>query len=181
MADSALQGTHATTAPADSGAGGLPQFDLAQWPGQMVWMLIIFGVMFALFAKVFVPSVGGTIADREDRISGDVGEARRLRDEADAQAAAAAAEMAQARAAAQKLALDAKAKAHADAAKREAAEEARLAATLAKAEAAINATREKAMGHVREIAADTAQAIVEKLTGVVATAAELKAATGGKA
>jgi len=166
MADEALQGTHATTAPADSGAGGLPQFDLAQWPGQMVWMLIIFGVMFALFAKVFVPSVGGTIADREDRISGDVGEARRLRDEADAQAAAAAAETAQGRAAAQKLALDAKAKAHADA---------------AKAEAAINTTREKAMGHVREIASDTAQAIVEKLTGVAATAGELNAASAGKA
>ena len=181
MAASTLQPTQATTAPADSGAGGLPQFDLAQWPGQMVWMLIIFGVMFALFAKVFVPSLGGTIADREDRISGDVGEARRLRDEADAQAAAAAADTAQARAAAQKLALDAKAKAQAAAAKREAAEEARLAATLAKAEAAINATREKAMSHVREIAAGAAQAIVEKLTGVAATAAELTTASRGKA
>ena len=181
MAADALQGTHATTAPADSGAGGLPQFDLVQWPGQMVWMLIIFGVMFALFAKVFVPSVGGTIADREDRISGDVGEARRLRDEADAQAAAAAAETAQGRAAAQKLALDAKAKAQAEAAKREAAEEARLAGTLSRAEAAINATRERAMGNVREIATDTAQAIVEKLTGTSVTAAELQAASGGKA
>jgi F-type H+-transporting ATPase subunit b len=181
MADNALQGTHATTAPADSGAGGLPQFDLAQWPGQMVWMLIIFGVMFALFAKVFVPSVGGTIAEREDRISGDVGEARRLRDEADAQAAAAAAETAQARAAAQKLALDAKSKAKAEAATREAAEEAKLATTLSHAEAAINRTREAAMGHVREIAADTAQAIVEKLTGVAASADELQTASSGKA
>jgi F-type H+-transporting ATPase subunit b len=181
MANDALQGTHATTAPADSGAGGLPQFDLAQWPGQMVWMLIIFGVMFALFAKVFVPSVGGTIAEREDRISGDVGEAKRLRDEADAQAAAAAAETAQARAAAQRLALEAKAKAKAEAAQREAAEEARLATTIAHAETAINRTREQAMGHVREIAAETAQAIVEKLTGVTASAAELKSATGGKA
>src|ERR1700755_3019749 len=107
MADNARQGPHATTAPADSGAGGLPQFDLAQWPGQMVWMLIIFGVMFALFSKVFVPGIGGAIAEREDLISGDVGEARRLRDEADAQAAAAAAETAQARAQAQKLALEA--------------------------------------------------------------------------
>src|SRR5271154_6647820 len=100
MTTSTLPPTQATTAPADSGAGGLPQFDLVQWPGQMVWMLIIFGALFALFAKVFVPSVGGTIAEREDRISGDVCEARRLRDEADAQAAAAAAETAQARAAA---------------------------------------------------------------------------------
>ena len=181
MADAALHGTHATTAPADSGAGGLPQFDLVQWPGQMVWMLIIFGVMFALFAKVFVPSVGGTIADREDRISGDVGEARRLRDEADAQAAAAAAETAQARAQAQKLALDAKAKAQSEAAAREAAEEAKLATTLSHAEAAINRTREAAMAHVRDIAAETAQAIVEKLTGVGASAGELQAASGGKA
>jgi F-type H+-transporting ATPase subunit b len=181
MADEALQGTHATTAPADSGAGGLPQFDLAQWPGQMVWMLIIFGVMFALFAKVFVPSVGGTIAQREDRISGDVGEARRLRDEADAQAAAAAADTAQARARAQKLALDAKTKAQAEATAREAAEEAKLATTLSRAEAAINRTREAAMGHVREIASETALAIVEKLTGVAASADELKAASGGQA
>ena len=181
MADNALQGTHATTAPADSGAGGLPQFDLAQWPGQMVWMLIIFGVMFALFSRVFVPSVGGAIAEREDRISGDIGEARRLRDEAESQAAAAAAETAQARAKAQQLALEAKARAKADADKREAAEEARLASSLSRAEAAINRTREQAMSHVAEIAGETAQAIVEKLTGVAASAAELKAASRGQA
>ena len=181
MADTPVQPTHATTAPADSGAGGLPQFDLAQWPGQMVWMLIIFGVMFALFAKVFVPSVGGTMAAREDRISGDVGAARGLRDEADAQAAAAAAETAVARGAAQKLALDAKARAQADASAREAAEEARLATTLARAEASIIMTRDQAMTHVREIAGDTARAIVDKLTGVAATAAELQSASSGKA
>src|ERR1017187_5883592 len=122
MAASTPQPTQTTTAPPDSGAGGLPQFDLAQWPGQMVWMLIIFGVMFALFAKVFVPSVGGTIAEREDRISGDVGEARRLRDQANAQVEAAAVEAANARAGARKLAIEAKARAHAGAALREAAE-----------------------------------------------------------
>jgi F-type H+-transporting ATPase subunit b len=181
MAASSVQPTQATTAPADSGAGGLPQFDLAQWPGQMVWMLIIFGVMFALFAKVFVPSVGGTIAAREDRISGDVGEARRLRDQANTRVEAAAVEAANARAGARKLAIEAKAKAFADAALREAAEEARLAATVAQAEIGIGVTRERAMGHVREIAADAAAAIVEKLTGVVATADELKAASTGKA
>jgi hypothetical protein len=37
------------------------------------------------------------------------------------------------------------------------------------------------MGHVRDIAAETAQAIVEKLTGTAATAAELRTATSGKA
>jgi F-type H+-transporting ATPase subunit b len=177
MADPAT----AAAAAAEHGSGGLPQFDLALWPGQMVWMLIIFGVMFILFAKVFVPRVGGAIADREDRIAGDIGKARRLKEEAEAQAAAAADETAKARAAAQKLALDAKAKAHSEAASREAVEEAKLAERLAKAEAMITSTRDEAMTHVSAIASDTAQAMVAKLTGAGATAEEVSAAFAGRA
>src|ERR1700761_6904479 len=113
-------------AVAEHSSGGLPQFDLAQWPGQMVWMLIIFGILFLLFTRVFVPKIGGTIAEREDKIGGDIGQARRLRDEAEAQAKAAADELAQARARAPRLAADAKAAATAEAEKRAAEEEARL-------------------------------------------------------
>lgn len=177
----ASEATAAAAAAAGGGSGGLPQFDPTWWPGEMVWMLAIFLVMFILFARVFVPKVGGTMADREDRISGDIGAARRLKDEANAQAAAAAAETAQARAAAQKLALDAKAKAHADAAHREALEEAKLAETLAKAETQIVATRDQAMTHVRDIAADTAATIVEKLTGAAASSDEIRAAAAAQA
>ena len=100
------------TAAAASG-GGLPQLDVAQWPGQIVWMLIIFTVLYVLFAKVFVPRVGGTIDEREDKIAGDIGAARKLRDAAQADADAAAGEMTQARARAQKLALDAQGEAKA--------------------------------------------------------------------
>ena len=171
----------AVAATPDAGGGGLPQFDLAKWPGQMVWMLVIFGVMLFLFAKVFVPRVGGTIADREDRISGDIGDARRLKEQADDQVAEAAAEMALARSAAQKLAIDAKAKATADSAAAEALEEARLAETFARAEIRIGDARDRAMSHVREIASDTAQAIVSRLTGREATGDEVKAALAGKA
>ena len=171
----------ADPATAAAGSGGLPQFDLAQWPGQMVWMLIIFGVLFLLFAKLFVPSVGGAIADREDRIAGDIGKARRLRDEAEAQAADAAAQTAKARAEAQKLALDAKAKAQAEAAAHEAVEDAKLAERLAKAEAKIAATRDEAMTHVDSIAWETAVAMVAKLTGVVMTPEEAKQALPGRA
>src|SRR6202789_4351366 len=106
MADPSSAGEHA--------ASGLPQFDLAQWPGQMVWMLVIFGVLLLLFRYVFVPNLGGTIAEREDKIGGDIGQARRLRDEAEAQAKAAADELAQARGRAQRLAADAKAAATAE-------------------------------------------------------------------
>ena len=161
---------------AEQSSGGLPQFDLAQWPGQMVWMLIIFGVLFVLFRYVFVPKIGGTIAEREDKIGGDIGQARRLRDEAEAQAKAAADELAQARARAQRLAADAKAAATAETEKRQAEEEARLAELLAEAEGRINAARTEAMGHVRGIAAEAASAIVARLTGRGADAAEVERA-----
>jgi F-type H+-transporting ATPase subunit b len=179
MAAESVQPTQATTAPADSGAGGLPQFDLAQWPGQMVWMLIIFTFMFVMFARVFVPKVGGTIAEREDRVSGDFGAARKLKEEADALAQAAAAEMEQARAAAQKLAIDAKTQAKAEAAKREALEEAKLAEMLAKSEALLTEARDSAMGHVSGIAEETAGLIISKLTGSSATVDEIKSAAAG--
>jgi F-type H+-transporting ATPase subunit b len=158
------------------GTSGLPQFDLGQWPGQMVWMLIIFGILVLLFTFVFTPKVGGTIAAREDKVGGDIGEARRLRDEAEAQSRAAAEELGQARARAHKLAADAKAAATAETARRQAAEEARLAQVLAEAEARIAAARAEAMGQVRGIAADAAGAIVERLTGQAAPAAEVERA-----
>jgi len=166
----------AAPAPAEQASSGLPQFDLAQWPGQMVWMLATFALMLAVFYWFVVPKIGGAIGAREDKISGDIGEARRLRDEAEAQSRAAAEELSQARARAQKVAADAKAAAASEAAAARAAEEARLAQVLSEAEARIAAARAEAMGQVRGIALETAEAIVAKLTGAPADAAEIERA-----
>jgi F-type H+-transporting ATPase subunit b len=171
---------HTSTA-APEGAGGLPQFDPTWWPGQMVWLLIIFAIVYVLMAKVFVPRVGGTISDREDRISGDIGQARRLKEEAEKQAAAAAAETAQARARAQKLASEAKARVAAEAQARQAEEEAKLAQDLSAAEAGIRAARDQAMSHVRAIASETAASIVTKLTGEAPSTQEVETALAGRA
>ncbi len=166
-------------APADPGSGGLPQFDLGQWPGEMVWLTIIFALLLAMFYFVFTPRVGGAIAAREDKIGGDIGAARRLRDEAEAQSKAAAEELAQARARAQTLAADAKSAAVAEAVRAQAAEEARVGQLLANAEGRIAAAKAAAMGEVRIIAADAALAIVEKLTGQAATGLEVEQALAG--
>src|SRR5580658_4550021 len=115
---------------AEAGGGGLPQFEFQWWAGEIFWMLVVFGVLYLLFANVFVPRVGGTIAGREDKIGGDIGQARRLRDEAEAQSKAAAEDLAHARGRAQRMAADAKAAATAEAEKRQAAEEARLGEML---------------------------------------------------
>ncbi|HLI65174.1 MAG TPA: hypothetical protein VKU90_02320 [Caulobacteraceae bacterium] len=172
----ATHATHATTAPPDSGASGLPQFDTSQWPGQAVWILVVFVGMFILISRVFVPRVAGTIAEREDRVSGDIGDARRMKEQAEAEAAAAAAQTAEARARAQRLGLEAKARAQAEAQAKDAQEQARLAETLAHAEQRIVAARREALTHVREIALAGASAMVLKLTGDAPTVAQLNAA-----
>ena len=162
-------------------AGGLPQFDLSQWPGQIIWMLAIFLVLYILFAKVFVPAVAGTINAREDKIASDIGEARRLRDQARADAEAAAGEMTKARARAHKIASDAKDEAKAQAAARQAEEDVKLAQSLAKAETRIATARGEAMSHVRAIAVEIAQVMVDKLTGAPVAVTEVEAALVGKA
>lgn len=170
----AATGGHAA-AGAEHKAEGLPQFDTSQWAGQAVWFLIIFGVVLLLMRYVFVPRIGGGIEARDGKISGDIAEARRLKDEADAQAAAAAVDTAKARAEAQKLATEARTKAQAEVAAVLAEEDAKIAATASEAEAGISAARDAAMANVQMIASDTATAIVEKLTGRPATAQELTA------
>lgn len=160
----------------EGGAGGLPQFDVTTWPGQAAWFLIFFVIVLVLMTRVFVPRIGGTIAEREGKITGDVADARRMKEEADAQAAAAQADIAQARAQALKLASEARAKAQAEISAKLAEEEAKLAQAGAEAEARISAARSAAMAHVGDIASDAAQAIVQKLTGKAPSAAELASA-----
>lgn len=165
-----------TAPPAEGGAGGLPQFDVATWPGQAAWFLIFFVIVLVLMTRVFVPRIGGGIAEREGKISGDLQAARRLKEEADAQAAAAEKEMAEARAEAMKVAGDARAKAQAELAAKLAEQEAGFAQSSAEAEARIAAARDAAMAHIGDIAKDAASAIVTKLTGRAPTAAELASA-----
>jgi F-type H+-transporting ATPase subunit b len=168
-------GTVESTEAPKHESSGLPQLQFEHWGGQIVWLLLIFAVLFAVLSKVLLPRVSGAIETRGAKIAGDIADARRLKDEAEVQARAAAAEVAEARAKAQKTAADAKAKASAEAAERQAKEEAVLAEKLAAAEARIQVARDEAMGHVRAVASETAGAIVEKLTGKAASAAELKA------
>jgi F-type H+-transporting ATPase subunit b len=175
MASAAIEKASATAAEAHA-SGGLPQFDFSFWPGQIVWALIIFTVLYFVMSTMFLPRLRSAIHQRASAISEALAQARALRDEAEAQAAAAQAEIAEARARAQKLAAEAKAKSKAQAAAREAEAEARLHERLAESDARIRAARDQAMTHVRAIAEETASAMVVKLTGQTPDAKEVDGA-----
>jgi F-type H+-transporting ATPase subunit b len=161
-------------------SGGLPQFRFEYWGGQIVWLLIVFAILYVLLAKVFVPRLRGIQDTRAKTIADAVEQARRVQAEADAQAAAAKAEIDDARAHSRRVAAEAKAKAQADMAASQAAEDQRLQAELDKAEERIRATRDQAMANVGQIAAETAEAIVAKLTGAAPSRAEVDAALSAR-
>jgi len=170
----------ATTASAEAPAseGGLPQLKTEHWGGQIVWLLIIFAVFYTLMATVFAPRLRKVISTRGSKIAEDLANARANRDEAEAEARKAEAELAEAHTRARKLAAEAIARSNAEIAAESAAEDVKLNARLGEADARIRAARDEALTHVTDIAADTAQALVEKLTGKAATAAALRSALG---
>jgi len=170
------QTTTAEVAAHGGGEGGLPQFQFQYWGGQIVWLLLIFAVLYTVLGKVFVPRLRRILDTRAETIASAVEEARKVQAEAEAQAKAAQAEIDEARSRARNLAAEAKAKANAEAAKSQAAEDERLKAETAEAEARIRSLRDTAMGNVSTIATETAQAIVEKLTGEKVAAKDVAAA-----
>lgn len=178
------QDVHAgTTEAAGHGggeSGGLPQFEFQYWGGQIIWLLIIFAVLYVLLARVFVPKLRKVLDLRAETIAAAIDQARKVQGEAEVQAQAARDEVEQARAKARGMSSEAKAKAKAELGRRQAAEDERLAADVTAAEARINEMREQAMANVGDIARESAQAMVSKLTGVSATATEIKAASAAQ-
>ncbi len=161
-------------------SGGLPQFKFEYWGGQIVWLLLIFAVLYILLAKVFVPKLRKVLDLRAETIAAAVNQARQVQGEAEAQAQAAREEVERARSSARSTIIEAKAKAAAELSRQQAAEDERIAGELSVAETRIREMRDAAMSNVGTIARDTAQAMVSKLTGEPAKAAELDAAFAGR-
>ncbi len=159
----------AAAAPAAE-ASGMPQLDFAnpltKW--QVIWGAVIFLLLYLLLSRSALPRVASVLEQRRERIDGDLETARRSKDEADQ----ATDELRRAR---RQAAADAQAnldrvvaEAREAAAARSRETNARLDAELARAEAQIGAERQRAMASVREIASDTAQLLVQRVTGQTA-------------
>ncbi|MDI7774052.1 hypothetical protein QB905_01670 [Asticcacaulis sp. EMRT-3] len=171
-----VSATSATTEHPAKDEGGMPQLDMAQWPGQIVWLLVIFGVFYLLIGRIFAPRLRKVISNRGSTIAEDLANARANRDEAEAQAKQAEADIAEAHAAARRMAAESLARSNAESAAVQAEEDVKLNKRLGEAEARIRAARDEAMSHVSDIASETAAELVAKLTGKAATAAALKSA-----
>ncbi|KQU94414.1 hypothetical protein ASC89_08670 [Devosia sp. Root413D1] len=152
-----------------------PPFDPASFGGQLLWLAITFAALYFLMSRVALPRIGSILETRRTRIEGDLKEAERLRQETEKAAAAYEAALAEARKNAHGIAEETRAGIKADIDGRRADVEATLAKRVSEAEARIQADKDAALANVGGIAAETAQALVAKISGTV-TAAEARAA-----
>jgi len=147
--------------------GGMPQLDFANplTTAQVVWLAIIFVVLYLLLSRWALPQVGAVLEMRASRIQGDLQAAHAAKASADAAVAELTAATREAQATAQAEINTAVTAANAAAAAQAATLNARLEKQLAEAEQRIAAARASAMGALRNVATDTASAVVTRLVG----------------
>ncbi len=155
----------------------MPQLDFGNplLIAQVVWLLIIFGVLYYILKNFTLPRVGEVIEARERLIAADLDAARDAQAGADAAIAEVRAATAQARAQAQSAIAAAAAEANLAASRHAEAINARLAAQIEQAEARVRAARDTAMAALSSVATDAAGAMLAKL-GVPAPANDVAAA-----
>lgn len=143
----------------------MPQLNAADWAPQLIWLAITFIGLYLIMARVALPRIGSIIEQRRDRIAHDLDNAARLKEQTEQAIAAYEAALAEARAKAHGIAQETRNKLNAETERQRAALEESLAAKTAEAEAKITQAKEAAMAQVKDVAAETAEAIVEKLIG----------------
>jgi len=174
----AAEGTLNTeTGVAEKGEhGAFPPFDPSHFPSQLLWLAISFGVFFLLISRLIAPRIGSIIENRAQTISSDLAAANKMKADADAAIEAYEKELASAKAKANSIAAEARDASKAKADAERAALEASLNDKIAAAEANIAGIKNKALAEVGGIAAETAQSIVQLLTGTKVTKADATAA-----
>lgn len=157
----------------------MPQLVAEDWAPQLIWLAITFVALYMIMARVALPRIGTVIEQRRDRIAHDLDQAARLTEQTQNAAAAYEAALAEARAKAHGIAQETRGKLAAETGRRRVALEEQLAEKTAEAEARIREAREAAMAQVKDVAAETADAIVARLLGQGADRTRIDAAVAG--
>jgi len=74
--------TQAYAAEEATAGGAFPPFDPATFASQILWLVITFGVFYMIMSRVIIPRLAGILEVRHDRISRDLDETERLKNEA---------------------------------------------------------------------------------------------------
>jgi len=144
----------------------MPQLNFQDYAPQLIWLAISFTILYLLMAKLALPKIGWALARRQQKLEGDLARAEKLKGEAEAMLAAYQKAIADARAQAQAELQKTSAELAKAAAERETALGLELARRAAEAERRIAGAKAAALADTRGMAADLAQSLVRKVSGI---------------
>ncbi len=146
---------------------GMPQLNFANvlTTSQVVWMAIVFAGFYVLLSRWALPQVAGVVEARAASVAADLEVARAAKAASDEAVREVAKATRDANAKAQAQISEAVAHAKAEAAARLEVTNKRLDEQLSLAEAQITETSRAAMGALRQVAAETAISVIDRLTG----------------
>jgi len=143
----------------------MPQLDSSTFFSQIFWLAVTFAGLYWAMAKVALPRLEKILADRRERIDGDLEKAQRLKTETETVIAAYEKALAEARTAAQATMREMTERLGALATERQNKAGAVIAEKTAAAEARIAAAKEAALADLPDLAADLAGTAAARLLG----------------
>lgn len=161
-------------------SAGLPQLDFATWDSQIFWLVVSLVVLFLLMSRIALPRIQGVIEDRADAIADDLDRAAEYKRKAEAAEAAYDAALAEARGRAQKIAAEAREEVQKELDAAIARADAEIAERTAESERRIGEIRENQRDSVREVATETARAILATIMPAAADDKAVDEAVRGK-
>ena len=151
---------------------GLPQLDIATWPSQLFWLVVLFGAGYVVMAKMVTPRIGAVLEERRQTLDGDLEKARNASADAAKTRAEYESDLEKARSDAAEFTKQAAMEAtkKADAADAKVAR--KLADKVASAEAALAKAKTEALANLNDVAAEAAMDAVGTLAGIKTTSAQ---------
>jgi F-type H+-transporting ATPase subunit b len=164
--------TSAKAFAAGANEPGLPQLDIATWPSQLFWLVVLFGAGYLVMAKIVTPRIGAVLEERRQTLDGDLEKARAASADAAKIRADYESDLEKARIEAAVFAKQATM----EAAKKAEAADAKISKKLAEkvgaAEAKLAEAKTNAMANLNDVAAEAAMAAVVSLAGIKASSAQ---------
>jgi F-type H+-transporting ATPase subunit b len=151
---------------------GLPQLDIATWPSQLFWLVVLFGAGYVVMAKMVTPRIGAVLEERRQTLDGDLEKARNASADAAKTRAEYESDLEKARSDAAEFAKQAAIEATKKAEAADAKVARKLADKVASAEAALAKAKTEALANLNDVAAEAAMDAVAALAGIKTTSAQ---------
>jgi F-type H+-transporting ATPase subunit b len=162
----------ATAFAAGASEPGLPQLDIATWPSQLFWLVVLFGAGYLVMAKIVTPRIGAVLEERRQTVDGDLEKARAASADAAKIRADYESDVETARIRAAEFAKQAAMEATKKAVAADAKIAKKLADKVGAAEAKLAEAKTRAMANLNDVAAEAAMAAVASLAGIKTSSAQ---------